>query len=79
MHHSSPEALEESFDWRLVSQGPPRGVIDLLLDFIDVLLSDFAHIGVPWKVSSDDPIHVLDPSFLPRSIWVTEIGLDAIL
>ena len=79
MHHSSPADFLEDFGGCLVSQGLPRGVIDFLLDFIDVLLGDTAHVRASREIPSDDPIHVLHPSLLPGGVWITEIGLDAIL
>lgn len=61
-----------------VAKDLPWGGVNLLLDFIDIALSNSAHVGIPWKEPSDNPVRVLDPSLLIRGIRIAEEGLEAI-
>jgi len=78
MHHSTTADFLEDFGGGFVAKDFPRSCIDFLLDGIDILLSDMAHVGVSWQIPSNNPVCVLNPSFLPGRIWVTEVCFDTI-
>ena len=78
MHHSWGE-VEENFTGSEVVEDFSWDVIDGLLDGIDLLVSDFREVSASGKVSSNESVHVLNPTFLPRGIRVAEVGLDPVV
>ena len=51
-------------------------VLKFCFNRMDELSRDFWNISAFWNISSNVFVHILDGSFLPRMIWVTEIYVD---
>src|SRR5437667_4209495 len=42
----------------------------------DLTVGDCGEIGAAWQTAAKPSVHVLDATLLPRTVWVTEVGLD---
>ena len=42
----------------------------------DLTVGDCGEIGAAWQTAAEPSVHVLDATLLPRTVRVTEVGLD---
>lgn len=61
-----------------IAEGLSRTVIKAILDEINVFLRDQTHIRIPWQIPANEPVPILHPALLLRTVGVTVVGVDAV-